>query len=282
MISPGQGSNMPELPEVETIRTGLDRITRDHPIIARVRLMRRDLRFPVPKEISNVLKGQRITGVRRRAKYLLIETPSAILLSHLGMTGSWREAPSGDEDKHDHCYIELADGRRLAFCDPRRFGLLDLIEIGQEGHHPRLRHLGPEPLEPKAFTGEYLFEKSRKRKVASKVFIMDQRVVVGVGNIYASEALHRAGIKPQKAAGRLTRLECEILVEDIRGVLREALAAGGSSIRDFRQASGAVGHFQASHLVYARGGEPCRRCATPIRSKVIGGRSTYWCAKCQK
>jgi formamidopyrimidine-DNA glycosylase len=273
---------MPELPEVETVRSGLESQLSDHPTITSVKLMRGDIRFPVPPELPARLKNQKILGVRRRAKYLLIDTPSAILLSHLGMTGSWRFTSAGDGDKHDHCYIELSDGRKLAFRDPRRFGMLDLIEPGREADHPRLKSLGPEPLDQNLFNAEYLFKKSRKRHVAVKSFIMDQKIVVGVGNIYASEALFRAGLRPQRLAGRLSQLDCERLVTAIQKVLNEAIIAGGSSIRDYRNASGEAGAFQDSHQVYERGAEPCRVCGTQIRSKVIGGRSTYWCPSCQK
>jgi formamidopyrimidine-DNA glycosylase len=273
---------MPELPEVETVRAGLETLLKDQPVIESVRLMRGDIRFKIPKELPRELEGQPVTGVRRRAKYLLIDTPKVSLLNHLGMTGSWRVSLPGDEDKHDHCYIEFSNGKRLAFRDPRRFGMLDLVKHGEESKHPRLKGLGVEPLDELAFTPEFLFQKSRKRKAAIKVFIMDQRIVVGVGNIYASEALFRAGIRPARAAGKITKHDSERLVEAIRNVLRDAIAVGGSSIRDYRQAGGEQGGFQESHDVYDRGGEPCRICETPIRSKVIGGRSTFWCPNCQK
>jgi formamidopyrimidine-DNA glycosylase len=291
---------MPELPEVETVRGGLEKLTSMQPIIKRVRLMRPDLRFSIPKNLPTRLEGQPITGVRRRAKYLLIDTPRVTLLSHLGMTGSWRvlesdESHQRDEmgkgisaadslpkDKHDHCYIELSDGRTLAFRDPRRFGMLDLIEPGQEAKHPRLKGLGPEPLDAQVFSAEMLHRVSRSRRLAVKLFIMDQKIVVGVGNIYASEALFRARIRPGKAANRLSLADCSRLVAAIREVLSEAIGAGGSSIRDYRQSSGAEGSFQSAHRVYDRAGRPCWVCGTPIRAKVMGGRSTYWCPKCQK
>jgi formamidopyrimidine-DNA glycosylase len=272
---------MPELPEVETVRSGLEEILRKRSIIKKVRLMRPDIRFQIPVTLPRRLAGQIITGVRRRAKYLLLDTPQVTLLSHLGMTGSWRLAALGSEDKHDHCYIEFEDGRRLAFRDPRRFGIIDLLEPGQEATHPRLMNLGVEPLED-VFNAEYLFKASRKRKIAAKVFIMDQRIVVGIGNIYASETFFRAQIRPTRAAGRLSFDDCERLVTASRAILRDAIVAGGSSIRDYRGADGLAGSFQGRHQVYDREGEPCRICQTLIQQKVIGGRSTFWCRNCQK
>lgn len=278
---------MPELPEVETVRRGLEEKLSEQPSIERVRLTRGDIRFPIPKSFASALTGQKILGVRRRAKYLLIDTPKMILLSHLGMTGSWRfeksspTSPETDAEKHDHCFIELSDKRQLIFRDPRRFGVLDIIKPGEESKHKLLKNLGPEPLDQDAFNAEILFRRSRKRKVSAKVFIMDQKTVVGVGNIYASEVLYRARIKPQKHAGKLSRKEVDALVVAIRSVLEQAIVAGGSSIRDYKNADGESGAFQDAHQVYERGGEPCRSCGAEIRSKVIGGRSTYWCSRCQ-
>lgn len=272
---------MPELPEVETVRAGLEKILQNGPVIERVELRRKDIRFQIPLDLPKRLKGQTILSVRRRAKYLLLETPKVILLSHLGMTGSWRIAKTGDENSHDHCVIYLHDGRRLVYRDPRRFGLLDLLELGGEKEHPRLKDLGPEPLDEKAFTAEYLFKMSRSRSVASKVFIMNQNIVVGVGNIYASEAMFAAGIRPHKNAGRLTLRECERLVSEIRKILAQAIEAGGSSIRDFQSAYGIAGGFQKEFRVYDRAGESCPVCKTTLKAKVMGGRSTFWCPNCQ-
>lgn len=272
---------MPELPEVETVRHGLQDLLGPSAVIRAVRLMRADIRFPIPKEIPNKLAGQKITGIRRRAKYLLIDTMAGSLLCHLGMTGTWRLAVPGEEDKHDHCYLELNDGRRLAFRDPRRFGMLDWIERGAEERHPRLRELGVEPLDENAWSVESFFALSRKRQVAVKTFIMNQKILVGVGNIYASEALFRAGIRPTTLAGRLTLAECRRLVPAIREVLRESIAAGGSTISDFKSAGGSAGYFQNNFRVYDRAGEPCPQCRSPIKTKVLGGRSTFWCSTCQ-
>lgn len=272
---------MPELPEVDVVCTGLSKMLSEKPKVKRVKLMRADIRFPIPKSLPKRLEGQAIQSVRRLAKYILFCTTDGSLLSHLGMTGSWRFAKKGDEDKHDHCYIELSDGRRLAFRDPRRFGLLDWIEAGKEKEHPRLKSLGVEPLLEADFNEEFLFRRSRKRRVPIKVFLMDQRIVVGIGNIYASEALFHAGVRPNRQAGKVTLEECRRIVEASRRVLRAAIAAGGSSIRDYRQAGGESGGFQESHSVYDRAGQSCFVCREKIKTRVIGGRSTFWCSKCQ-
>jgi formamidopyrimidine-DNA glycosylase len=273
---------MPELPEVETVRAGLERLLGRHAVIRSILLQRADLRAPIPASLPLRLCGAPITAVRRRAKYLLFDTPRGILLSHLGMTGTWREAPNGDERTHDHCYLLLVDGRRLAFRDPRRFGLLDLVEPGGEADHPRLAGLGPEPLDETAFTAEYLSAVCRGRKQAIKPVIMDQQVVVGVGNIYAQEALFRAGIRPTRPAGKIRRAEMEALVSHIRAVLREAIAAGGSTISDFRQAGGDGGYFQHNFQVYDRAGQACVVCRTALSGAVVGGRGTSWCRRCQR
>ena len=272
---------MPELPEVETVRAGLAKLLGRRSRIERVELTRADLRAPIPAGFARRLAGQPITAVRRRAKYLLLDTPVVTMLCHLGMTGSWRVAASGEERAHDHCYVHLTDGRRLAFRDPRRFGLLDLVEPGADATHRCLRDLGPEPLDKTAFTVEYLAATSRGRKQAIKPLIMDQRVVVGVGNIYAAEALFRAGIRPKRSAGRVSRASLAALVDAIRAILTQAIAAGGSTISDFRQAGGASGYFQHQFAVYDRAGQPCSVCAATLRGAVIGGRSTVWCPACQ-
>jgi formamidopyrimidine-DNA glycosylase len=271
---------MPELPEVETVRAGLASLLGPDAVILRVELRRGDLRARIPRELPSRLAGQPIRGVRRRAKYLLFETPGAALLCHLGMTGTWRLAPPGDERKHDHCYLHLTDGRRLAFRDPRRFGLLDLVEPGRE--HPALAELGPEPLDEAAFTADHLSAVCRGRTAPIKALIMDQRIVVGVGNIYAQEALFRAGISPKRRAGRVKRDEHLRLVDEIRSVLRAAIAAGGSTISDFRQAGGDGGYFQHDFQVYDRGGQACVRCGADLKSGVVGGRGTVWCRSCQR
>jgi formamidopyrimidine-DNA glycosylase len=271
---------MPELPEVETVRRGLQRVFGRDSVIRAVHLQRKDLRAKFPRDLGKRLAGARILGVRRRAKYLIIDTPKVGLLCHLGMTGTWRLAPQGDERVHDHCYLELADGRRLAYRDPRRFGLLDLVEPGDQ--HPRLRELGPEPLDEQEFQADYLAAVCAGRKTPIKNLIMDQRVVVGVGNIYAAEALFRAGIDPRRRARSVKKPRLEQLVSEIRTVLGEAIEAGGSTISDFRQAGGDAGHFQVNFKVYDRAGLSCLACATTLRCVVLGGRSSVWCPRCQR
>jgi len=271
---------MPELPEVETVRRGLETLLGRSAVIDHVELRRRDLRAPIPRDLPRRLAGQPIIAVRRRAKYLIFDTPAVGLLCHLGMTGTWRLAPPGDERTHDHCYVHLADGRRLAFRDPRRFGLLALTTAARP--HAALTGLGPEPLDAAVFHADALLAACRGRRAATKAVIMDQAVVVGVGNIYAAEALFRAGIRPARPAGRLGRDRCERLVGAIRSVLAKAIAAGGSTISDFRQAGGDGGYFQHEFQVYDRDGQPCLACRATLRQRRIAGRSSVYCPGCQR
>lgn len=270
---------MPELPEVETLRRELAELLKEKPVIEGFEFRRKDLRDPMPITKIKQLIGQSIRAVSRRAKYLLFETDKGFLLSHLGMTGSWRPAGEGDERDHDHVVIRFTSGLRLIFRDPRRFGVLDFT--ADPGLHKKLKSLGPEPLEP-AFTGEILWLAARRRKLPLKTFVMHPEVVVGVGNIYASEALFRAGLKPTKRADRVSRIDFDRLAQTIRQVLTEAIEAGGSSISDFVHAGGESGSFQTRFRVYDRAGEPCLQCGQKIRRQVQSGRSTYSCPKCQK
>lgn len=272
---------MPELPEVETVRRGLEELLKDHPVLAKVELKRADLRDPIPAKKVRSLVGQPISAIERRAKYLLLHTPKGSLLSHLGMTGTWRLAKKGDERDHDHIYLHFENGLRLAYRDPRRFGIFDFVAFGKEMEHPKLKILGHEPLS-ETFTGSVLWQQLRGKMVPIKVAIMDQKIVVGVGNIYASEALFRAGIRPTTKAFKVSREKCELLVKVIREVLIEAIAAGGSSISDFAQASGESGYFQHRFKVYDREGLPCVKCGALVRAENLGGRATYWCPHCQK
>jgi len=269
---------MPELPEVETSRRGIEPHIVDA-TISRVVVRERRLRWPVAREVDRNLPGQVITSVGRRAKYLLINTDKGSAILHLGMSGSVcivkRDAPAG---VHDHVDIELESGLTLRFRDPRRFGSLHWSEDPLS--HPLLAKLGPEPLGDD-FDASYLWRKSRGRKVSVKQFIMNANIVVGVGNIYASESLFIAGINPRRAAGRIARHRYDTLVDAIKDVLTKAIEAGGTTLRDFYGGDGEAGYFQQQLEAYGREDEPCRRCDTPITAIVQGQRSTYYCKNCQ-
>lgn len=240
---------------------------------------RPDLRGPIPVDRLRELRGERILSVRRRAKFLLFETARGFILSHLGMTGSWREVSEGGERAHDHVYIRLADGRRLGFRDPRRFGVMDFVPL--DGTSPHLDQLGPEPL-GEEFEVDEFFSRLRSTARAVKIAIMDPRTVVGVGNIYASEALFRARIRPSRPGNGLSRSETARLHREIRAILTEAIEAGGSSISDYVQADGANGRFQDRFRVYDREGEPCGLCGGRVRRVIQGGRSSFFCPRCQR
>jgi len=271
---------VPELPEVETTRRGIRGAMRTHRVTGMV-LREPRLRWPVDPALVRELPGQQVLDVRRRAKYLLIELERGTLVAHLGMSGSLRVlSPATPLLTHDHYDLLLDSGRCLRFNDPRRFGCL-LWVTGDPAEHPLLAGLGPEPLEP-GFDTDYLAARARGRKVAIKPFLMDQRVVVGVGNIYASEALFRAGINPRRAAGRMTRPQFERLVQAVQAVLGEAIRQGGTTLRDYVNAEGTPGYFRQKLYVYERAGEPCRQCGAAIRQVVLGQRSTYFCPRCQK
>ncbi len=273
---------MPELPEVETVRAGLASILRGRPRISAVKTSGKTLRRPITRSLSRKLSGQRLVAVRRRGKYLLLDASRLTLINHLGMTGSWRLASAGDGDRHDHLSLLLADGRRLVFRDPRRFGLVITCPVGQEAKNVWLKDLGREPLDATAFHGAFLYDVARRRRTSIKALIMDQKVVVGIGNIYASEALHRAGVAPGLRCTRLTSARLSRLCDAVRRVLVEAIAAGGTTISDFRQAGGSFGYFARKLRVYGREGEPCRKCGEAIRRLTHAGRSTYWCRRCQR
>lgn len=270
---------MPELPEVETTCRGI------RPALVGRRIEAFDLReprlrWPIAPGLAREITGQRVVDVRRRAKYLLIDLERGSLIAHLGMSGSLRVMPAGAPRLlHDHYDLVLDSGRCLRFNDPRRFGSLHWV-TGDPEAHALLADLGPEPLDA-SFDAGHLSRLARGRKVAVKLFLMDQRVVVGVGNIYASEALFRAGVRPRRAAGRLRRAEWARIVEATRAVLSDAIRQGGTTLRDYVNADGTPGYFRQELYVYERTGEPCRRCATPIRHLVQGQRSTYYCPTCQ-
>ncbi|MDA3913322.1 bifunctional DNA-formamidopyrimidine glycosylase/DNA-(apurinic or apyrimidinic site) lyase [Oleiagrimonas sp.] len=270
---------MPELPEVETTRRGIAPHLTGHRI-ERVVLRRADLRWPIPAAVAERLPGRVVDSVSRRAKYLLLETGAGSALLHLGMSGMLRVLPADTPvERHDHYDLLLDSGRVLRFTDPRRFGSLLWQPPGQT--HALLAGLGPEPLSD-AFDGELLWQRSRGRRSAVKSFVMDQRVVVGVGNIYASEALFEAGILPQRAAGRVSRTRYAALARAIQRILAHAIQRGGTTLRDFLAPDGAPGYFEQELMVYGRAGDACRRCGTTIRSRVIGQRNTFWCPVCQR
>jgi len=275
---------MPELPEVETTRRGLSPHVEGRRV-TRVLLRRPDLRWPIPREIESLLPGQRISAVRRRAKYLLLDTEAGSALLHLGMSGSLRLLPEDTPvRKHDHVDIVLGQDRSdagpvLRFNDPRRFGCLLWQAAGDV--HPLLAKLGPEPLSD-AFDGDSLFALSRQRKAPVKAFLMDQSVVVGVGNIYATEALFIAGISPVRAAGKVAHERYVALAEAVKRILQRAIDRGGTTLRDFISPDGAPGYFEQELLAYGRGGQPCPRCGHALRQASISQRATVWCARCQR
>lgn len=271
---------MPELPEVETTRRGIEPLILGK-TVARVLVHNASLRWPVPESLVRQLPGETVLAVERRSKYLLIRCRKGTLIVHLGMTGHLRVDRVADPlRKHDHVEIVFGDGSALRFNDSRRFGAM-LWTTGDPLQHERLAGLGPEPLGP-AFTATYLEGRARGRVIAVKPFLMTAAVVVGVGNIYASEALFRAGIDPRQPAGRVGARAWERLVVSVREVLDEAIRAGGTTIRDFADSAGKPGYFSQELRVYGRAGEPCRSCGAAIRLVRLGQRSTYFCPDCQK
>jgi len=272
---------MPELPEVETTRRGVAPWI-EGVRVAAVILRQPVLRWPVPRKLVRELPGRSILAAERRAKYLLFRAEGdRTLMLHLGMSGSLRVLQSSiPHGAHDHLDLALESGRVLRFHDPRRFGSADWV-AGDPLRHPLLARLGPEPLGP-GFTPEYLATACRGRRVAIKQLIMNGRIVVGVGNIYASEALFRAGIHPARAAGRIGPERIATLVAAIRAVLEAAIRQGGTTLRDFAWGEGQRGYFRPELAAYDRAGEPCLRCHGTIRAVVQGQRSTYYCPRCQR
>jgi len=271
---------MPELPEVETTRRGIEPHVERRRIVELV-VREPRLRWRVPPSVARAVCNASIVGVRRRAKYLLIDLDrGSSLILHLGMSGSLRVLPTDTPRlKHDHFDLTLDSGHTLRFNDPRRFGSLHFVE-GNALDHPLLASLGPEPLE-KAFDADYLWRASRERKVAVKSFLMNAHIVVGVGNIYASEILFRAGVRPGRQTRHLKRKEIECIVEAIKAVLTQAVKVGGTTLRDYVGADGSPGYFRQKLFVYERAGEPCRRCGDLVRHRIQAQRSTYWCHTCQ-
>lgn len=284
---------MPELPEVETIRRGLLPLVIGRRVVE-VTVRERRLRWPIAPAALRRLTGARLLGVRRRSKYLLVDTDAGVtLLMHLGMSGRiWVSESARPARPHEHVVFKLDDGRDLRFADPRRFGMVDLVPDDRLDRHPRLRGLGPEPIGDAAGGGadgamaevlaERFWRATRRRKKPVKNFLMDTRAVAGVGNIYASESLHRAGIRPARAVGRMARADWGRLVAAVQAVLGEAIEAGGTTLRDFFNAEDEAGYFAVRLRVYDREGKGCPRCRAVVRRKVMAGRSTFYCPGCQR
>lgn len=283
---------MPELPEVETVMRGLTPAM-ENTVIARADVNRPDLRWPFPERMAERLTGSRVKSLRRRSKYILADlSTDETLLIHLGMSG--RMLVSGDPlgqfvhdhpapEKHDHVVFHMENGARITFNDPRRFGAMDLLDTATAPEHPLLASIGPEPL-GNDFHEDYLVETLKNRKTPIKSALLDQKIVAGLGNIYVCEALYRAKIAPARHVNKLSSARIRSLVPIIREVLSEAIAAGGSSLKDFRQADGELGYFQHSFDVYGREGQPCRTpdCAGTVTRITQSGRSSFYCPQCQR
>lgn len=271
---------MPELPEVEITRGGIAAYLTGRSIV-NVSVRSRRLRWPIPDELISLLPGQKIEGVARRAKYLLFSCAHGTLIMHLGMSGSLRILSEPMQPtKHDHFDLQMEHGVILRFRDPRRFGAI-LWWVGDTSQHPLLQQLGPEPLGPQ-FNAKRLYESTRGRRISIKEALMDQRIVVGMGNIYANEALFHARISPLTAAGRVGARRCQCLVAAVKMTLQRAIAAGGSSLRDFVDCDGNPGYFQQQYWVYGRADQSCRQCGEFIKKIRQGQRATYYCANCQR
>lgn len=271
---------MPELPEVETTCRGIAPLIAGRSISELI-LRTGKLRWPLDQKLCQLLPGQVIHAVKRRAKYLLLKADTGTLIIHLGMSGSLRVVPAETtENKHDHVDLIFTNGQCLRYTDPRKFGALIWTERNPD-EHPLLADLGPEPLTDE-FSGEYLHASSRGRKLAVKSFIMDQKRVVGVGNIYANEALFRAGIRPTLPAGRIGRQRYALLAKVIKTILAEAIAAGGTTIQDFQQTDGRPGYFKQQLQVYGRDAQPCVNCNELLQVIRLGQRATYYCRNCQR
>lgn len=270
---------MPELPEVETTRCGIEPHIKGQ-TVRQVSIRQRQLRWPIPSRIKKDLPGQKVLNITRRGKYLLLMTSVGTVIIHLGMSGSLRVVNSNlVPDKHDHVDIVFNNNRALRLRDPRRFGAVLWTKRDPE-HHPLLKSLGPEPL-TEHFNVDYLYRRSRNRKISIKALIMDSKIVVGVGNIYANEALFRAGIRPTIGAGRISRARLERLVTAIKEVLSDAIAQGGTTLRDFTNEQGKPGYFRQRLLVYGRANEPCTLCQAMIKQIKQNQRASYYCPQCQ-
>lgn len=271
---------MPELPEVETTLRGI----KPHILgkkVENIVIRHESLRWPIPKHLNQLLKNKNLKSLRRRSKYILFEFANGTLILHLGMSGRLCVLSEPVQPKkHDHVDIYFNNKKYLRFTDPRRFGAI-LWTTDDPEQHALLKNIGPEPLSS-AFTGKYLFEQSRKRKVSVKAFIMNSAIVAGVGNIYATESLFAAKIHPEKAAGKLSLDECDLLVNHIKRILKLAIKKGGTTLKDFLKSDGSPGYFSIQLKVYGKDGKPCPNCKTVLKLARIGQRSTVYCAKCQR
>lgn len=271
---------MPELPEVETTRRGIEPHLLDHQVTA-VDIRQPKMRWPIPDEIKTALPGQKVMSVERRGKYLLVRFEPGTLLLHLGMSGSLRITPPETElRKHDHFVLKLDSDKELRLHDPRRFGAV-LWTDEEPTKHPLINVLGPEPLSEE-FSADYLYESCQQRKCSIKQHIMNSHVVVGVGNIYASESLFLAGINPKRPAGKISKKRITNLHDAIQQVLKAAIRQGGTTLKDFVREDGKPGYFKQSLNVYDRAGKPCPNCQKPVKQIVLGQRSTFYCSSCQR
>ncbi|MBT4760869.1 MAG: bifunctional DNA-formamidopyrimidine glycosylase/DNA-(apurinic or apyrimidinic site) lyase [Bdellovibrionaceae bacterium] len=276
---------MPELPEVEVTRQFINESLSKGDKITKVELRRKDLRYEIPTELKPLIKKSKFITVERRAKYLLWVFDNFQIINHLGMTGSWKALGKNNTlKKHDHVIFTLKNGDKLVYSDPRRFGYIDISKAPYNEtlkEHRFLKHLGLEPFDKK-FTGQYLKDLSKKTNTPVKTFIMDQKIVVGVGNIYACESLFTAGISPSKKASRVTLEKYNVLVKEIKKTLKKAIKTGGSTISDFKTGDNQSGYFQMHFKVYQKTGKPCEKCGSLIKKIVLGGRGTFYCSKCQR
>lgn len=271
---------MPELPEIETTRRGIAPYVEGRKVVEVV-VREPRLRWPVSPQLAQELSGQTVHCIQRRSKYLLFRTDAGSMILHLGMSGSVRVLlQPRPVERHEHVDIAIEGGILLRYKDPRRFGSMHWTH-DDPLQHPLLASLGPEPLSAE-FDGDYLYRRSRGRTAAVKTFLMNAQIVVGVGNIYANEALYHAGISPNRAAGNISRARYALLAAAIKEVLESAIAAGGTTLRDFTSGEGKPGYFSQKLFVYGRGGEPCLKCGTPLQVSRLGQRATYHCASCQR
>jgi formamidopyrimidine-DNA glycosylase len=276
---------MPELPEVESVCVGLSKEFLTPVKITNVEINNRKLRKTIARNVESALSGQTFHVFRRRAKYILMDTEKFTVISHLGMSGSWRfenrkNYTEATKRKHDHIVLQLENGNLMIYHDPRRFGIFEITEVGREIESSWLKHLGPEPLSDD-FTGKYLKQKAKNKSVNVKVFLMDQKTVVGIGNIYASEILFMANVSPKKVVSRLKQDDWDRIVLHSKSVLETSIRNGGTTLRDYVKSDGTIGDNQNHLFVYDRAGQPCKKCGSVIRHAVIAARATYWCPKCQ-